>query len=167
MPVPAEDETLEDVFSGLYINQLPGISLKSIERLADAEQGNFLGVWRDIQHRALMKFGIAFRARLNTNHSISDKTVVNCLACENKEGFSTALWYLLGAELMIERTSTDRLNRYTTIDLPKAEDLKAQFYTEYQAAFTDAVSSMDIKGSDCTDDCIPCNSDLMFVEACL
>jgi len=38
--------------SGLYVNSLPGISIKSIEILADAEQRTYLGVWDDVQVRA-------------------------------------------------------------------------------------------------------------------
>lgn len=41
--------------SGVYINQLPGISLKSIDNLADAEQIDFLGVWDDVQERSLKR----------------------------------------------------------------------------------------------------------------
>lgn len=168
LPVLGEGQTLEDVFSGLYINQLPGISLKSIEKLADSEQENYLGVWFDVKRRALLKFGLAFRGNVNKSHSITDRSVIDCLVCENKESFSVALWYLLGTEMMIERTSTDRLNRYTTIDFEKAERLKEYFYTEYQAAFSDAIRSMKVTGSDCIDDCVPCNgSNIEFVEAYL
>lgn len=168
-PVPIAPEVLADVFSGLYINQLPGISLKSIEKLADEEQKNFLGVWEDVQTRALLKFSISFRGKINTNHSITDKTIINCLICSNKELYATSLWYLMGAELMIERTSTDRLNRYTTIDLEKAEKLKTQFYTEYLGSFDSAICAMDINGSDCMgDECVECNgSNIFFVEAML
>lgn len=38
--------------SGLFINSLPGISLKSLEYLADAEQKNYSGVWSDVQVRS-------------------------------------------------------------------------------------------------------------------
>jgi hypothetical protein len=41
--------------SGLYINQLPGVSLKSIDNLANAEQKDFLGVWSDVQVRSLTR----------------------------------------------------------------------------------------------------------------
>lgn len=41
--------------SGVYINQLAGISLKSIDNLANAEQIDFLGVWDDIQTRSLKR----------------------------------------------------------------------------------------------------------------
>ncbi len=169
LPVPGNGQTLSDVYSGLTINQLPGISLKSIEKIANAEQENFLGVWKDVERRALLKFSIAFKGRLNLNHSLTNKTVVNCLACENKELFAVSLWYLLGTEMMIERTSSDRLNRYTTgIDLEKAEELKISFYSEYQTAFEDAMNAIAIAGSDCLepDQCLECNNQyISFVEA--
>jgi hypothetical protein len=41
--------------SGVYINQLPGVSLKSIDYLANAEQVDFLGVWDDVQVRSLKR----------------------------------------------------------------------------------------------------------------
>lgn len=44
--------------SGLYVNSLPGISLESIEKLADAEQKTYLGVWADVQLRASKRFQI-------------------------------------------------------------------------------------------------------------
>src|ERR1043165_3877055 len=39
--------------SGLYINSLPGISLKSIDATADDEQVTFLQVWNHVQSRAI------------------------------------------------------------------------------------------------------------------
>jgi hypothetical protein len=47
LPVPA---------SGLYINSLPGISLKMMDQIADEEQVDFLGVWTDVQTRAIKRF---------------------------------------------------------------------------------------------------------------
>lgn len=45
--------------SGLYINQLPGVSLKSIDYLANAENKTFLGVWDDVQVRSLKRLQTA------------------------------------------------------------------------------------------------------------
>jgi hypothetical protein len=38
--------------SGLYVNSLPGIELKGIDKVATAEQVNLSGVWDDVQQRA-------------------------------------------------------------------------------------------------------------------
>lgn len=41
--------------SGLFINSLPGISLKSIDGLADSEQKTYVTVWNNIQQRAVRR----------------------------------------------------------------------------------------------------------------
>ena len=147
----------------LYINQLPGISIENISALADDEQKTFLGVWNDVVLRAMKKFEILVKAKLNQCYKITDKTIIACLVCEKVDLFDVALWYLHGAELMIERTSTDTLSQFTTIDLDKAEKLKADFYMEFQAALEDAVQSINPADSDCIDSCLECNGVVKWV----
>jgi hypothetical protein len=159
-----EPPSEEGAFSGLTVNMLPGVNLEVIESIADSEQETFLGVWADIKVRSLQKFALAVKTELNKCYRITDKEVVECLVCENKELFSVPLWYLHGVELMIERTSSTRLNRFTTIDLDKAEQLKAEFFTEFQASLTDAVKSMNPSDSDCIDGCLECNQDVRWKE---
>lgn len=57
--------------SGLFINSLPGISLKSVEQLADAEQGTYAGVWSDVQTRAQARLSMDVRAWLSKRYSIA------------------------------------------------------------------------------------------------
>lgn len=47
--------TDSEPLSGLYINDLAGINLKSIDAIADNEQVNYLGVWAAVQKRAQTK----------------------------------------------------------------------------------------------------------------
>lgn len=42
--------------SNFYLNSLPGITIKSIEALADGEKKTFLTVWENIQERASRRF---------------------------------------------------------------------------------------------------------------
>lgn len=142
----------------LYVNSLPGLTLENIDALADDEQQTFIGVWDDVKLRAIEKFKILVKARINKCYRITDKEVINCLVCAQVDLFAVALWYLHGTELMIERTSTDTISRYTTVDLDKAEKLKEEYYAEFVAALNDAVDSMDPKAGDCTEDCIDCRS---------
>lgn len=137
----------------LNVNSLPGISLENIAALTDYDQETFLGLWDDVKLRAMKKFEILVRAKMNQCYKLT-RDQVKCLVCANKDLFDVALWYLHGTELMIERTSTDTLSRYTTIDLDKAEKLKEEFYREFQAAMEDAIGSINIAKSDCIDDCI-------------
>jgi hypothetical protein len=41
--------------SGVYINDLHGISLKQIDNLANDEQLTFMGVWNSVQKRAIQR----------------------------------------------------------------------------------------------------------------
>lgn len=147
----------------LYINQLPGVSLENIEALADDEQETYLGLWADIVLRTMKKFEILVKAKLNQCYKLTDKTVVECLICEKKELFDVALWYLHGTELMIERTSTDEMSRFTTIELEKAERLKEEFYGEFQSALNDAVQGISPEDSDCVVSCLQCNDPVRWV----
>lgn len=147
----------------LFVNQLPGITLENIDILATDEQEDFLGVWENVALRALKKFYILVKAKLNQCYKISDKETVECLICEHKDLFDVALWYLHGTELMIERTSTDTLSRYTTIDLEKAEKLKEDFYIEFESALKDAIDSINPADSDCVTGCMECNDAIKWV----
>lgn len=57
--------------SGIYINSLPGVSLKQIDEAADADQVGFSGVWDDIQLRASRRFETKIKAELQKRYKIS------------------------------------------------------------------------------------------------
>jgi hypothetical protein len=148
----------------LLINDLPGCPLPKIDSLTDDDRDTYLEVWEKIAVRAINKFEVLVKAQLNKCFRITDKTVIECLICENKQSLDVALLYLHGVELMIEITSSDNLNRYTTIDLDKAERLKGEFWDEFQSFLNDAASSINPEESDCVDeDCIECNEPVKFV----
>ena len=147
----------------LFINDLPGCPLLKIDSLTDDERETYLEVWNSIATRAVQKFMVLVKAEFNKCFRINDKTVLECIICENVDSFDVPLWYLHGTELMIEITSSDNLNRYTTIDLDKAERLKGEFYAEFQSFLSDSVSSIDTENSDCIKDCVDCNDSVKWV----
>ena len=147
----------------LVVNDLLGISLQNLNAIVEDEDETFLVMWNKVVLRTMKKFEVLVKAKLNECYKLTDKTVVACLICENAELFDVALWYLHGTELMIERTSTDTLSRYTTIDLDKAEELKAYFYGEFQACLNDAVQGMNIADSDCITDVVESNETVRWV----
>lgn len=151
-----------DALPILFINDLPGCPLMKIDSLTDDERDTYLEVWEAIALRAIKKFMVMVKAEINKCFRITDNTVVECLVCGNKEMLDVALWYLHGVELMIEVTSSDNLNRFTTIDLDKAERLKGEFYEEFQTFLKDAIGSVDIEGSDCIESCLECNDAIKF-----
>lgn len=85
-----------------YINDLPGISLESIESIADDEQKTFVGVWENVQDRALKKFAIEVNERFAKRFKIKQiRSIANLLkridensttaAANENRGFSVEL----------------------------------------------------------------------------
>jgi hypothetical protein len=84
------------------------------------------------------------------------------LICNNKDLFTTPLLYLLGAECMIERQYSTRLNRFTTIDRDKAVDLEKYFMQEFENEIQVMLDGIDISTQD---SCIECNRQIQVLEA--
>jgi hypothetical protein len=133
----------ESPLSGLYINSLPGISLESIDKIADSEQITYWGVWRDAQTEAAIRFKTDFIAEVTKCYKITRKCDYEEFVCDNLEQLANAWRYLLGNQLMIYRLYSPRLNRFTTIDLPQAEKLKDFYQVEYEKALSQAVRLID------------------------
>jgi hypothetical protein len=141
----------EESESGLYINSLPGISLESIDKIADAEQITYKGVWDDVQTEAMVRFKIDFITEVTKCYKINKECDYEAIACENKETLVNAWRYLLGNQLMLFRLHTTRLNRFTTIDKDSAEDLRDFYQVEYEKALSQAVKLVDV--SSCCMEC--------------
>lgn len=82
------------------------------------------------------------------------------LVCNNRFDLALAFWYLLGAELMTERLYSDRINRYTTVDIDMARELNRAFREAFANEMQTYVSSIDLK----TDWCIECDAPIIRVE---
>jgi len=110
---------------------------------------------------------------------MSSKCSYHGLICNNKETFTQPLLYLLGSELMTERINSSRINRWTTIDLKQAKELRKEFEARYQGGEIDpdtalsfhlhgeldkALDGINLDGHDC---CLQCNEDVIFQDAYL
>lgn len=158
----------DDPGSGLYINSLPGVTLEMVDKIADSEQITYLGVWRDIEKRGILKFRTAFMAGLNKCFQINERATVECLACEHSDLLATSLWYLLGRELMDERIYSNRINRYTTIDLDEAKELREHFQVVFEQELAAALQGIGIQNSDCLQnetDCLQQNGRIHYRES--
>lgn len=290
--------------SGLFINSLPGISFKSIEQLADAEQQTYIGVWNDVQLRATKKLELMLNMELSKNHKVKtaqysvstpksstnstvnlgnnaavkiiqkcisplqahyiqtvtirkqdisddaylviydaetgeilynetiltdnstslvtfevnktftneeilvamsvnsgifysedadniytecvslefgnyDNTFTNTglnyglsivyglrcsltnLACYAKDLFALPLWYMLGSEMMMERMTSERINKWT-VDRKQAEELKAFYDAEAEKALKAAIAGTAVNDCDC---CLECDPPIAVREA--
>lgn len=131
--------------SGLYINQLAGINLDAVEKIADREQVTFAGVWRDIESRAIRKlqkdFTRAFKAKYSSL-CCKDDCSIDDIICWLRDDLSDALLYLIGSELMVESLYSPRINIRTTINRESIAELRDFYQTEYENALTDVMKSI-------------------------
>lgn len=134
--------------SGQYINTLPGITLESIDKIADTrEQRTYRGVWDDVQENAKPRFYSDVISELTKCFQLDRECDYETLICDNITVLTNAWKLLLGNQLMIERIYSNRLNRYTTVGLEEAKELKDHYQVEYEKALAQAVKLMDV--TDC------------------
>jgi hypothetical protein len=83
------------------------------------------------------------------------------LICQNKNLFSRAFWYLCGIEFLTELIYSSVLTSWTTINLQKAKDLRAEYEVEYQKSLSQVASGMNL---DC-DCCLDCSGGVQIRTA--
>lgn len=142
----------EESPSGLYINTLPGISLESIDKIANSEQVTYAQVWADTQKQASLRFKNDFISELNKCYTLSNKCDYEDMICDNIEHLMVAWQYLLGNQLMLYRITSTRLNRFTTVDKKQAEELVAFYQVEYEKALQLSMKLVDVSGC-CEQEC--------------
>jgi len=135
--------------SGQFINSLPGISLESIDKIADSEQITYAGVWRDVQAEAANRFYVDVVTELSKCYQLQPYCDYEDLICENKPKLITAWKYLLGNQLMLFRLYTTRLNRFTTVDLKQAAELRDLYQVEYEKYLSLAAKIMNVASCEC------------------
>ena len=133
--------------SGLYIDALPDISLQVLEDITTNEE-SATETWERIEERGILKFRTFFIAEVNKCHKVSDIKVCECLITSNQEILATSLWYLLGAEVMLTRRASSRINM-ATIDRNKPKELREYFESQFQKELSTAVAGLDIHASEC------------------
>lgn len=134
----------ESSASGLFINSLPGISLESIDKIADSEQITYAGVWRDVQAEASARFYVDVITEITKCYQLTPYCDYEGIICDNKLLLANAWRYLLGNQLMLFRLYTTRLNRFTTVDLKQAGELKDLYQVEYEKALVQSVKIIDV-----------------------
>ena len=136
--------------SGLYIDALPDIGVDFIKKLVQ-DEGTEEDLWREIEARGLLKFRTLFIREVNKYHKVNNREKCECLIEDNKELLSTALWWLLGAEVLYTRQTASRMNSYTTLDRSKAREMRDYFEAQFEKELETAVRGIDIHHSKCFD----------------
>ncbi len=129
---------------GGWINSLPGITLESVDRIATEDQITYAGVWADVQAEAFTIFESDFMAEVNRCFELNAYCDYEAMICNNKRRLLQAWKYLLGSQLMVFRIYSNRLNRFTTIGLKEAGELKDYYAVEYKSALTQAMKLVDL-----------------------
>jgi hypothetical protein len=139
--------------SGLFINSLPGISLESIDKIAESEQVTYRGVWNDVQTEAAARFYVDVINELSKCFDLQPYCDYEDIICDtdNRLKLSQAWRYLLGNQLMLFRLYTTRLNRFTTVDASKAQELRDYYQVEYEKSLALAAKLLNVEICDCMD----------------
>jgi hypothetical protein len=130
--------------SGIYVNSLPGLSLESIDKVANQEQLNYLGVWNDAQTNAVQQFKVDVMAEIQKCYQLNCDCDYEALICANIEVLVQSWKYLLGIWILMYRINSNRLNRFTTLDVTQAKELKDHYQAEYSLFLSKSVLCMDI-----------------------
>lgn len=139
--------------SGIYLNSLPGINIESIDKIANSEEVTYLGVWANVQSSAVAQFRLDVINEMTKCYKLNKDCVYDDLICENIEELSLAWKYILGVWLMIFRLTSDRVNRWTTVDREQAKELKDFYQLEYEKALKQGVQLMNTDSC-----CLQCES---------
>ena len=139
--------------SGLYVDALPDISTGLIAAIAsEGTTEGAAATWENIQSRAILKFKTLFYRQINQAHLIKRASLCECFIIENKGLLAAALWYLLGAEVMLERINSTRLNRFTTIDKQKSKELRAEYMDTFMVELSTAVAGINPHDTACLEE---------------
>jgi hypothetical protein len=137
--------------SGLCLTSLPDISIVSLDKIDPIDSEDYKEMMGNVEMRTILKFRTLFTIEFNRCFRINKREIIECIICENKALLAVALLYLYAAELMFERISSSRINKYTTIDKIKAQKLRAEFEEIFQTELSVAIPGIDIEGSSCID----------------
>ena len=134
--------------SGIYLNSLPGLNIESIDKVADQEQVNYIGVWQDAQANALQQFRLDILTGIQGCYKIDTDCDYDAMICDNQDVFVQSWKYLLGVWILMYRINSNRMNRFTTVSVDQAKELKDYYISEYEKFLKQAILVMDISSCD-------------------
>lgn len=82
---------------------------------------------------------------------VSLKCALDNLVCNNKELFANAWMNLLSAEVMTESMYSNRINRWTTVDRKRAEELRQEFDNAFIGEINNVVDSLEMHDGCCVE----------------
>lgn len=137
--------------SGLYINQLPGISNEVLQTITDAEEETFVNTWEQIEKRGILMFRSQLMGELNKCYQVNKMDTVECIACEHRELLSVAFWYLLGHLVMVQAIINWNHSHFTTVDRTSVEEIRDHYFNQFEIELQNAVKGINVEESTCID----------------
>lgn len=132
--------------SGIYLNQLPGISIEGMQHIADSDQESYLVLWAEIQKAAANEFIIEVKNMIRQCHSLNRECDYDELICANVDELTLAWQYKLAVVLCYYRLFSDRVNFWTTVTRDEAAQLRDFYIEKYGVALNQSVLLMDTSG---------------------
>lgn len=138
--------------TGININDLQGISLEFLSKIADAESPTWMAVFTAAEKAALQSITTRAYFLLKQCHKVTSKTCADDIICANEELYYEALRLQIGMKLMLERIYSQRWNKWTI-----SKDEARKVYDDYKTHFEEELL-IAVETSDLTDytDCIEC-----------
>jgi len=84
--------------------------------------------------------------------------------CQRLQLFEEPYMYLLGVEFCNESMFSNRINQYTLLDRPRAQELRADFQAEYDEMMDNQLATLTIDSS-YEDECFVCEQDYNYVPS--
>lgn len=137
--------------SGLYVDDLPGITIEMIQAITKDDNESYLIEWGKIEKQAILTFRTRLLTEVNKCHQIKKMDTVDCLACENKEVLATSLWWLLGSSICTAALQSWNNSRFSTIERPVVEEVRDMYLAEFQNELHASVKAIDVLSSDCVE----------------
>lgn len=143
-----------DPESELYVNSLPGISLASVDALANSEQMTYAQVWSDVQTRAIRRFANAVNSELRKRFKLkSIRRSINLPKKVNVENQLAAAAELRG--VVIDLALTDDFTQsnlqciyvqevWLWINTVPANDFNVRVYEMWQESGYDDTEAFEV-----------------------
>ncbi len=154
--------------SGLFINDLPGISNELLQAVTDYESETYLRTWQQVQQEAILLFRSSLLVELNKCYQINKMPTVECIACEHKELLALSLWYLLGSQVMNLALKNWNNTRFSTVDREAVEEIRDEYRVRFESELANAVQGIDVEKSACLNtetNCLQQNGRIHYRES--
>lgn len=153
--------TSSRIFVGFDFTSIDGVAMEITSNISSCFCQALLDVFCDTCNPSIAgatKSGATVAAS-NNAHGVGILASAGCdysqIVCNQKQVFTSAWLYLLGNQLLIHLLNADRLNKYTSADAAKYNELKDYYQDQYEIQLEEAVLGIELDAMD--DCCIECN----------